>query len=116
MWRLRQVEEGMAGLRGDLKEAVGTFGAGITALQTQLTHYQTNISEKYITRREAEDLVAEARSVRKATDERITRMGERIDQVADQQSTRAWMLTAAMLTALISAAFTAIGWLQHTAH
>lgn len=53
-WRLGELERGFRDMRGELKEAVGTLGGGLTALQTQLSSYQTNISDKYVSRRDFE--------------------------------------------------------------
>lgn len=105
----------MVGLRGDLKEATGTFGAGIAALQTQLTHYQSNQDEKYLRRREAVDMFEEARMARTAQDERLQQQRERIDQLADQISSRGWMLLSAVIGAVLSAVFAAASW-SHVAH
>lgn len=56
-WRIGELERGFKELRGDLKEAVGTLGGGMTALQTQLSSYQTGMSDKYVPRRDFDELV-----------------------------------------------------------
>jgi chromosome segregation ATPase len=83
-YRLDKLEEGVAALRGDFKEAIGTLNAGITALQAQLNLYQTNMADKYMTRREARETVELANATHKAQEDRLNQQRDRIDQLADQ--------------------------------
>lgn len=101
-WRLGELEKSFKELRGDFKEAVGALGGGLTALQTQLSAYQTAMSDKYLTRREAEELLNEARNMRKAQDDRLQQQRERIDAIADQLSERGWQLAAALALSAFS--------------
>lgn len=71
-WRIGELEKASKEMRGDLKEAVGQLGGALTALQTQLISYQSNISEKYVTRRDFEAFV------------------RRSDERADEQSEWGW--------------------------
>lgn len=88
-WRLGELERGFKELRGDLKEAVGTLGGGMTALQTQLSSYQTNMADKYVTRRDFDEL----------------------QKRVDSSTEWAWK-AAALLLSLASALFTFASWLH----
>lgn len=88
-YRLGEVERGVKELRGELNEAVGQLGGGMTALQTQLAAYQNNISEKYVSRREFDEL----------------------QNRVDKQSEWGWKIATISISAA-SAVFTAIGWLR----
>lgn len=80
-WRLGELERGFKEMRGELKEAVGTLGGGLTALQTQLSTYQTNISDKYVQRRDFDALV------------------KRLEEQENRQSEWGWKLITVALSA-----------------
>ena len=101
-YRLSQMEASVRELRGEFKESFGTLGGGLTALQTQLSSYQTTQADRFITRREAED--------------RFGTHQERLDALSDQAGQRGWLLAMALVSALISAVFSAIGWLHPFGH
>lgn len=99
-FRLSQLELGMKEMRNDLKEAVGTLGGGMTALQTQLSSYQTNISDRFVTRRDFELRNADV-------DDRMKEMASSVDQSA----TRFWMAVSALGTVGACAA-AVLGWFR----
>lgn len=88
-YRVEQLEKSMQGMRGDVQSAVGQLGGGLTALQTQLTTWQGN-------------------SVRPRDFDELTR---RVDSIANAETQRGWMLAGALLTSIIAAIFTVIGWM-----
>lgn len=80
-WRIGELERGFKDLRGELKEAVGTLGGGMTALQTQLISYQGNMGDKYVPRREFKEL------------------SDRVDKQGEQQSEWGWKIISGLLSA-----------------
>lgn len=76
-FRLGELERGFREIRGDLKEAVGTLGGGMTALQTQLSSYQTTMGDRFVPRR---DFEARQREI----DERFKELAIQRDQAANR--------------------------------
>lgn len=89
-WRVREMEARIKELQQSLDKAVGTFGSGVTSLQTQLTAYQQNISDKYVPRRELDQL------------------SERLDTMAN----RGWLLGLAVLASVTSIVVAIISWFR----
>lgn len=100
-FRLGQLEKGVDTLRSDLKEAIGTLGGGMTALQTQLHSYQSNVVDRFVSRREAEEKLDDI-------EERLRLLDARIDTLAQ----RSWMLVLALIAAGTSAAIAIINWVK----
>lgn len=89
-WRVREMESRLKELQQALDKAVGTFGSGVTSLQTQLTSYQQNISDKYVLRRD------------------LDQVNERIDVMAN----RGWVLGLALLASVTSIVVAVISWFR----
>ena len=102
-FRLSQLELGMKEMRNDLKEAVGTLGGGMTALQTQLSSYQTSISDRFVSRRDWESRNIEI-------DERMKEMVTSRDQSAIR-----WWMAVSALSAAGACLFAGLTWL-HPGH
>lgn len=104
-YRLGQVETSLKDMQGNLREAVGTLGGGLTALQTQLTNYQMGLADRYVLRREADQLAKEI-------EERTQKTEARLNEIVDKDAERGWKVAAAMIGALVSTVLAAIGWLR----
>ena len=99
-FRVGELEKNVTGLRNDLKELGGTLGGGMTALQTQLSNYQTTMGDRYVTRRdwEARNAEVEAHFRQMVTND-------------DQTATRAWLVVSSLGT--VAAALVAFfGWFR----
>src|SRR5260370_38411967 len=93
-FRLGQLEANIKELRGDLKEAIGVLGGGMTALQTQLSSYQTSMIERFVLRRDFDNIV------------------KSVDELQAREGARGWMIAGALLSALGSLIVGVIGWLR----
>lgn len=99
-FRVGEMEKNLSALRSDLKEAVGSLGGGMTALQTQLASYQANLGDRFVTRRDWEQHNRE--------------VAEKFRQLAAEQdtgSTRLWIAVSA-LAALGSFCAALVGWFR----
>jgi len=89
-YRLGEMEKGLRDLRGDVKEAIGTLGGGMTALQTQLTTYQSSMADKYALRRDLEEVKADVQHL----------------------SDRAWVLGVALIGSATGIVIAIISWFK----
>lgn len=110
-FRVGEVEKNLRAMRGEMKEAVGQLGGGLTALQTQLASYQTTVSDRFVPRREYDQRHAELQQAIKLFRSELQASIDKLEQENNQDAVRFWMALSALGTigAFIAAV---IGWFR----
>lgn len=110
-FRVGEVEKSLRELRGEMKEAVGQLGGGMTALQTQLASYQTSVGDRFVPRREYEQRHSELQQAVMTIRKELQAEIDQLEQASNQDSMRFWMALSALGTigAFVAAV---IGWFR----
>ena len=110
-FRVGEVEKSLREMRGEMKEAVGQLGGGMTALQTQLAAYQTSVGDRFVPRREYDTRHAELQQAVKLFRAELQASIDKLEQENNQDAVRFWMALSAVgaIGAFIAAV---IGWFR----